>query len=143
MNKKLFIASSLIVFFGTCLAVAEDLTKSVILKAEDREFVEVMDPISFADAFGRRDVGDHGYFGRFPANFETIKHTHTHEYHAIVLKGRMTNPFGDEKNPPVMLPGSYWRVAAGAEHTTACVSDTPCEFYVHDDKGFDFTPVEK
>jgi quercetin dioxygenase-like cupin family protein len=41
-----------------------------------------------------------------------------------------------------MVPGSYWYVPAQAVHATACVSDTPCQFYFHADDAFDFTPVE-
>lgn len=54
----------------------------------------------------------------------------------------MTNPFEGEESPPRMGPGSYWYVPAGAVHATACVSDTPCQFYFHAESGFDFTPVE-
>ena len=119
-----------------------DPSKSSVLKEEDKKFNVVMEPISFADAYGSRETGPHGTYGQFPANFETPNHTHSNSYHAIVLKGEMTNPFTDEKNPPVMGPGSHWFVAAGEAHTTACVSDVPCEFFMYSDKGFDFAPVE-
>jgi quercetin dioxygenase-like cupin family protein len=69
-------------------------------------------------------------------------HTHSGAYHGVVIKGVMTNPFEGEINPPKLPPGSYWYVPADAVHATACVSNTPCEFYFHADSAFDFTPVK-
>ncbi len=50
----------------------------------------------------------------------------------------MINPFDHDKNPPILTPGSFWSVKAGDVHTTACISDTPCEFFVYSNKSFDF-----
>ena len=62
--------------------------------------------------------------------------------YAVVLKGTMTNPFGDEENPPEMEPGSFWSVKAGEKHVTACVSETPCEFLMWGGEKFDFIAEE-
>ncbi len=100
------------------------------------------DLIKFAPAYGDRASGRHGTFGQFPAEFETPPHIHSHSYRAVVLKGEMTNPFKGEKNPPVLKPGSFWQVRAGSVHTTACISKTPCEFFMFGEEFFDFTAVE-
>ena len=100
------------------------------------------DLIKFAPAYGDRASGKHGTFGQFPAKFETPTHIHSHSYRAVVLKGEMTNPFKGEKNPPVLKPGSFWQVRAGSVHTTACISETPCEFFMFGEESFDFTAVE-
>ena len=119
-----------------------DAAKEVALPAEAREFVALNPAISMAHAYGNRGTGGHGSFGQFPANFETPLHVHTNAYHGIVIKGQMTNPFEGDQNPPVLGPGSYWYVPAMMQHATACVSDTPCEFYFYADSAFDFVPVE-
>ena len=93
-------------------------------------------------AYGDMSKGGHGTFGKFPANFITPVHTHSGAYHGVVIKGTMTNPFKDQTDPPKMSPGSYWYVPAKSEHATACVSDTPCQFYFHADSAFDFKPVK-
>jgi len=111
---------------------------SYVLREQDKIFDPIFGPVEFARAFGHRDTTKHGTFGKFPANFETPSHTHSHGYRAIVLKGEMTNPFGGESNAPVMKAGSFWSVAAGDKHTTACVSSTPCEFLMWGDQNFDF-----
>ncbi len=119
-----------------------DSKREVALPAEDLAFENINPAIRMATAWGNKGVGQHGTFGRFPAEFITPSHTHSGAYHGVVLTGEMTNPFKDEKNPPVMSPGSYWYVPAGAEHATACVSVEPCEFYFHAEQAFDFHPVE-
>ena len=138
-NFTLFIAS--LIFSQTLYAT--DNTKSAVLKEDNKKFVTVMDPIQFADAYGDASTKAYGRFGKFPANFETPMHVHSHSYRAIVVKGLMTNPFGNEKNAPVMKPGSYWSVKAGDNHPTACVSDVPCEFFVYSEHSFDFKVVDE
>lgn len=127
---------------GNDSSVVSDIVTSLTLREEDKAFTPQFGPVEFADAFGSRETGPHGTFGKFPAGFETPGHTHSHGYRAIVLKGEMTNPFDGEENPPVLQPGSYWSVEAGAEHTTACVSDTPCEFLMWGDRNFDFVATQ-
>ncbi len=134
-------------FFSVTVQAAADDRKIVdsALPVEEKEFLPAFpgdDTINFARAYGNRDGQSHGTFGRFPANFETPPHTHSHAYRAIVVSGEMTNPFSGEENPPILKPGSFWSVAAGSVHTTACVSDTPCEFFMFSDEGFDFKPSE-
>ena len=120
-----------------------DPEQEIVLKVEDRQFENINPKIRLAPAYGDRNIGGHGTFGKFPSNFVTPPHTHSAPYHAVVLKGVMTNPFNGEKDPPKMKPGSYWFVPAGSVHTTACVSDTPCEFYMYSDSAFDFNPTEQ
>jgi len=110
--------------------------------SENLQFQNINPMIKMAAAYGDKSAGGHGTFGKFPANFKTPEHTHTNAYHGVVLKGVMTNPFNGDKNPPKMQSGSYWYVPAGVEHATACVSNTPCEFYFHADSAFDFHPVK-
>lgn len=126
----------------TGAAQAADPIENTVLKAEDRSFFVAADPIQFAVAAGDLQVGPQGTFGKFPANFQTPTHVHSHAYQAIVISGEMTNPFEGEENPPSMTAGSFWSVAAGAKHATACVSDTPCEFFMYASEGFDFEVVE-
>lgn len=121
---------------------AFDAQETVALQSELRDFQNINPAIKMAAAYGDRNTGSHGSFGQFPPNFETPSHVHSGAYHGVVIKGVMTNPFKGEANSPSLQPGSYWYVPAGSEHTTACISDSPCEFYFYADGAFDFTPVE-
>ncbi len=145
LSKTGMAAAALVLMASTQAYAEDDKIKDTALPVEQKEFLPAFpgdDTINFATAYGDRNGHAHGTYGRFPANFETPPHTHTHAYRAVVLSGEMTNPFEGEENPPVLKAGSFWSVAAGSVHTTACVSDTPCEFFMYSDQGFDFKPSE-
>ena len=142
-------AAALTTLLGVCAAAqAEgptwDPKKSVALPSGGMVYKNLNKAIKMAGVWGNRATGAHGTFGKFVGNFETPVHTHTFAYHAIVVAGVMTNPFGKtrKKNPPKMAAGSYWFVPAGMPHSTACVSKTPCQFYMTSDGAFDFKPVK-
>ncbi len=132
-----------VLLLGACASIAADTKAGEIAMPKDQLKFEKINPaISMATAYGDKSSSAHGTFGQFPANFITPFHTHSGAYHGVVIKGVMTNPFKDEANSPKLEAGSYWHVPANSIHATACVSDTPCEFYFHSESGFDFTPVE-
>ncbi len=105
------------------------------------------------DAWGDRSAAAHGTLGVFPPGFAAPLHTHTGDYHGVVLRGEMTNPFGtdlavfidadsDNNHGSTLLgPGSYWYVPAGSQHTTTCIGPEPCWFYFHSEAAFDFAPI--
>ena len=132
---------AMLVTFEGC-AYAQPAVNNTVIPESSREFFVAADPIEFAVVSGDLQNGPQGTFGRFPANFETPVHVHSHSYRAVVISGEMTNPFDGQADAPIMKPGSFWSVAANAVHSTACVSDVPCEFFMFADEGFDFTPVE-
>ncbi len=134
----LILASAAVAMAGE----AFDPRKEVAKPSHLVEFQNINPAIEMGGAWGDRGKGAHGTFGKFPPNFITPFHTHSGAYHGVVLSGSMTNPFKGEANPPDLGPGSYWYVPAESVHATACVSDTPCQFYFHADSGFNFTPVE-
>ena len=114
---------------------------AVFKPANEIDYFKPMEgaPIEFGMAYGNTFKSDHGTFGKFPANFETPMHTHSQAYHGIVIEGIMTNPMqGQSGLIKKMGPGSYWFVPAGQTHATACVSSSPCRFYMHQSVPFDF-----
>lgn len=123
---------------------ADETEEVTVVPAEDIEWTVPFEggPIRFGKGFGEVFATAHGTFGRFPGNFTTPAHTHSHSYHAVVLQGVMINPAAGDHGPAKKMgPGSYWHVPGGAEHTTACVSEEPCVFYMHQTTSFDFTPT--
>lgn len=147
-RRVAFVGLTLFVVSGCAVSAAEfpagqDFNDRA-LPASERIFKPAFEGnnlIFFANAYGDRTTGEHGTFGRFPPNFETPPHIHSEGYRAVVLAGEMTNPFEGEKDPAVMGPGSFWAVKGGSVHTTACVSDIPCEFFMYSQKPFDFQPA--
>ncbi len=125
-----------------CAAQAISAEGDVALPAWQRGFEPMNPMIKMAPAYGDRSKGAHGTFGQFAPNFMAPWHTHSESYDGVVISGVMTNPFAGEENPPKMGPGSYWHVPGKSVHTTACISDTPCEFYFNSKGAFDFIPVK-
>lgn len=146
-SVKAIAAISLCAFVTSACAEQNDIVgfdpdKDTATPSAKIVFNKINPAISMGGAYGDMSKGGHGTFGKFPANFITPFHTHTGAYHGVVVAGTMTNPFKGEKNPPKMASGSYWYVPASSEHATACVSDTPCQFYFHAKSAFDFHPVK-
>jgi hypothetical protein len=52
-------------------------------------------------------------------------HTHTADYHLVVIEGVMKHwgPGENESNARPLGPGSYWFQPGGMEHADACLSD--------------------
>jgi len=143
LGSKVYLAAILaalfVLSFYANVSIAED--KPAVVTFDQIEWVEIAPFVSMSSVNGDMMNGAHGTVGKFTPNSASPLHTHTGAYHGVVVSGVMTNPFGDEKDPPKLTPGSYWYVPAGAEHVTACVSDTPCVFYFYSDGKFDFIPV--
>jgi len=147
MKKFIFVlllTATVIGCSGRQLTDNDQSALAVFKPANDIKYFKPMDgaPIEFGMAYGNTFKSDHGTFGKFPGKFETPIHTHSQAYHAIVIQGVMTNPMqGQAGKAREMGPGSYWFVPAGKAHSTACVSDAPCNFYMHQQVPFDFAMV--
>jgi hypothetical protein len=94
-----------------------------------------------AVAWGDPQSGPHGFFFKAPAGFTSPAHTHTSDYHAVVLKGTMMNYKPDDKSPKEMGNGSYWFQPGGVDHITACkAGKDECMAYIYVLGKFDFAP---
>ncbi len=140
----LILASTVIGCSGRQLTDNDHSQVAVFKAAGDIKFFKPMEgaPIQFGMAYGNTFETDHGTLVIMPDNFETPLHTHSNAYHAIVIEGIVTNPMqGQNGKAREMGPGSYWFVPAGQAHSTACVSDSACKFYMHQQVPFDFAMV--
>ena len=132
--------------FATSAVMADeafDPAKPVALPRAGLSYFNLNPMIQMADAYGNLTNTAHGTFGKFPAHFDAGRHTHTGAYHGVVIKGTMTNQFAAGTNPPELVAGSYWYVPAMLEHSTACISDEPCEFFFFAGGKFDFMPASQ
>ncbi len=118
----------------------------IFLTPEDLEWETAFDgfPINFAKVSGSTFKTPHATFSKFPGgNFITPPHIHAHSYQAVVISGKIINPMEGEKpeDAKVMGPGSYWYVPANQVHTTGCVSEEPCVFFMYQPVPFNFEPT--
>ena len=75
---------------------------------------------------------------KLPAGFNAPPHSHAASYAGATISGSM------QKNGGAALPaGSFWAQAGNQVHTNACVSETPCIFFVSMDGAFTMTPAPK
>ena len=92
--------------------------------------------IQVANVWGDVSKGAHGAFFRFDPGFVSPLHTHTYDYYAVVIKGDLEN-YQPGQKPEKLGPGSYWYQRGKQAHTTACVSEQPCEIYIVQQNKFD------
>ncbi len=119
---------------------AEDGRSVVLSPAADLEWVTNERGVSFSHPW-KEDNGRHGDVIRFPAGFDSGPHTHTATYRGVVIQGVLMNPPEGQTTSVRLPPGSTWFVAGGVVHSTKCISDQECLFYIHQEAPFDFIPV--
>ena len=119
--------------------------KYVEKPAKDLKWVPLMPDLKdksplIADVWGDPASGPHGRFWKVPAGMASPAHSHTSDYHAVVIKGTLMNYAPDDKAPKEMGPGSYWMQPGGGAHITACKAGSECIAYSYTMGKFDFAP---
>jgi len=81
-----------------------------------------------------------GFFLKVPAGFRPGPHTHSSDYQAVVVSGRVHNflPGGDEGT--AADAGATWFQEGKALHDNHCESTSECVIFIYMPKGFDFLP---
>ncbi|HYQ44417.1 MAG TPA: DUF4437 domain-containing protein [Polyangiaceae bacterium] len=79
-----------------------------------------------------------GFLFKVPPGFRPGPHTHTSDYHGIVLEGAVHDfaAGGVEGNP--IGPGGHWFQPGNLPHDNHCASTTPCVMFIYTPRGFDF-----
>ncbi len=98
--------------------------------------------IQIFDSYGKFGSTQHGTFMKFPVGFDTLPHTHTGDYYAVVIQGVMSNFKPGEKGEPLPV-GSYWFQRGGETHITKCLSKTPCVAFLVQNVKFDAQIVDR
>ena len=132
--------SLLPLLIGTFAHASVNGDEAVMTPAQDLEWNQEARP-PFAQAWVE-ESGAHGRFFRFPPKFSSPHHFHTHGYHGIVIEGVMDNPMHDADDAVDLPKGSAYFIPGKAVHRTRCISETPCQFYVHQEAAFDLIVVE-
>lgn len=91
-----------------------------------------------SDVWGDSASAAHGRMWKLPAGNASPPHTHSSDYHGVVIKGTVMNHAPDDKAPKEMGPGSYWMQPAGVAHITACKAGSECIAYTYSVGKFDF-----
>ena len=84
--------------------------------------------------------GGGSFFLRLPPGSKPGLHTHSADYHAILVSGTHKHwlPGGDKK-AKALAPGSYWFQPGKAPHGDECVGPEPCVLFLVLSGAYDFT----
>lgn len=77
-----------------------------VVLPEQLAFTALAPFVSFATARGDFAHGPHGSFAVFPGGAASPAHVHSGEYHGVMIRGLLENPFAAQSNPPMLAPGS-------------------------------------
>ncbi len=123
-------------------AAALALTAGVAAEAQSdgqKQWREMGPGAHFAPAQGDWEKGAHSKFIRLAAGLDVPFHTHSNDYHGVMLSGRMTIDLEGGKTSEVGA-GDYWTMKGGVPHGHKCLSAEPCLLYTHGDKNWDYAP---
>jgi len=93
---------------------------------------------------GDPKTGPVGFIIEIPAGGKAPIHSHTSDYHALVLDGAPAHWLPHQLDQgEALAPGSYWFQPGGFDHGDRCTSSEPCHGFVFMDKAMDFKPAAK
>jgi len=95
-------------------------------------------PLKAAPAFGDLVKGPHSSFVKLPAGFVSPWHTHTGDYHGVVISGVVSNEVDAQVKDRPLPPGSYWFQKGQAKHVTKCLSTNECVVFISQTSPFDY-----
>lgn len=98
-------------------------------------------PLWAAPVYGDIFGGEHGTLIKMPKKFTSPVHTHSEDYHAVVVSGIVANGLPGAPDVP-LASGSHWFQKGGEAHVTKCLSSTECVFFITQQDKFDFFTVE-
>lgn len=109
--------------------------------APEPQWREMAPGSHFAPAYGDWEKGAHGKLIRLAPGLDVPFHSHSNDYHGVMVSGRMTNVYQDGKSS-IVGSGDYWDMPAKVPHAHKCVSEEPCLLYTHMGGTWDYIPHE-
>lgn len=125
---------------GATSPVAAFSGASINPPADQLQFYQNKDGLTFANAWGDPDKVAHSNYIQLSAHTASPLHVHTSSYSGVVISGTVSN--GRQAQPDRSLEiGSYWFQKGGEPHVTKCQSATESLIFVTSPGRFDIKPV--
>jgi len=141
--KTAIIALAIAIAIAAGIGYTAGTTKSgKMIAAGDMKWQKIGDgPLMMVALWGDHSKGASGRLLKLPAGFAAPKHSHTGDYHAILLSGTWKHTFkdGTSKDLPA---GSYVYQPGKINHDDECVSKEPCVIFLTQPVASDFIPAE-
>lgn len=99
-------------------------------------------PLNIAKLWGDRDKGEYAMLLKIPAGFESGMHSHTFDYHAVLVQGTWVHTNEGDANPKELTPGSYVMQPGKQMHNDQCKGTQECIVFVHQHGKGDFIPAK-
>lgn len=113
---------------------------------DDLQFGPVMPGLDaeMALLWGNPAAGPFAMMLRFPPGYEAPMHTHSSDYHAVIVDGGARHWIeGEDRDAaPIHGPGTYWFQPAGQVHGDANPTDAPVTVFLYFPGPIDFRPVQ-
>jgi beta-alanine degradation protein BauB len=126
----------------TANASAEPIT---LLSSDDFAWETTPEGVAFAALQGDRFTESYQALVKLPAGTVSPPHVKSANMYGVMLQGEMIH-YADGNDPTAarrMGVGTYYKIASGTPHISACVSEAPCVAYLYQDGPFDFMPVQQ
>ena len=138
--KHLAKASALLLLISVTQIHAEPIQ---LIGSQDFDWQTTPEGVAFAALQGDRFSESYQALVRLPAGTVSPPHVKSANMYGVMLEGEMIHYTSDETPDTARKvgPGSFYSIAAGTAHVSACVSPTPCVAYLYQDGAFDFLPV--
>ena len=139
--KLIVLPASAALLFAATLAHSDPIR---LLSSDDYQWETTPEGVAFATLEGDRFAESYQALVRLPAGTISPPHVKTANMYGIMLQGEMIHYIdGDDPEAARRIgPGSFYGIARGTPHVSACVSETECIAYLYQDGPFDFLPVQ-
>lgn len=123
--------------------VAAHADQIMLLEPDDYVWETTPEGVAFSALHGDRFAEPYQALVRLPGGTTSPPHVKTANMYGVMLQGEMIH-YADGEDPGAARaigPGSYYSIASGLAHVSACVSEEPCIAYLYQDGAFDFRRV--
>lgn len=100
-------------------------------------------PLQIAKLWGdRAKGGEYGMLLKLPGGFEAGMHTHSLDYHAILVQGTWVHAVEGDMAVRDLSPGSYVYQPGKQNHNDVCKSKADCILFIYQRGKGDFKPAK-
>lgn len=143
--KNLILAATFTAVCAVTLSHAENNPTHIFAKVDHLEFQPLRGgPIEIAVVWGNPSEGPSSAYLKFPANFPLGMHSHSSNYHGVVVQGTTKHWIdgNTEADAPLLKAGDYFYQGAGEMHEDSYPSDVDVIVFLHFDGPIDFLPKQ-
>ena len=140
-SKQKITVAALSALFGLMFGTASEAASISVPNEKLRYAKTGVGPLKAAPVYGDTFKSAHGTLLKMPSRFVSPVHTHSEDYHAVVVNGVVSNGLPGAPDVP-LAAGSHWFQKGNEAHITKCLSSTECLFFITQEGKFDFFPTE-